>query len=142
MGIVTRSDLLAVAGREKNSRRGSDRTVGDIMTRRVITVAPDETLERAARLMLQKKISGLPVVGEGGLEGIVTESDVFRALGEMLGVESSDARIVLTARDDEDILRKVSEHLDGLKLSSLTTWHNRAQKRWEIVMRVRGGGSP
>lgn len=51
----------------------------DIMTRRVVTVAPDASILQAARLMLQNRISGLPVVdSRGQLVGIVTEADFLR----------------------------------------------------------------
>ena len=51
----------------------------DIMTRRVISIGPDASIFEAARLMLQKRISGLPVVDPTGvLIGIVTEGDFLR----------------------------------------------------------------
>ncbi len=51
----------------------------DVMTTRVVSVEPDATVLRAARLMLQNRISGLPVVDAGGaLVGIVTEGDFLR----------------------------------------------------------------
>lgn len=51
----------------------------DIMTRRVIVVESDATVMRAARLMLQNRISGLPVIDPAGsLIGIVTEGDFLR----------------------------------------------------------------
>jgi CBS domain-containing protein len=51
----------------------------DIMTTTVMTVAPDSTVAHAIRLMLQKKISGLPVVNAAGrLVGMVTEGDLLR----------------------------------------------------------------
>jgi CBS domain-containing protein len=53
--------------------------VKDVMTRNVISVAPDESVLKAARLMLQNRISGLPVVdADGELIGIVTEGDFLR----------------------------------------------------------------
>jgi CBS domain-containing protein len=53
--------------------------VKDIMTRNVISVGPDESIMKAARLMLQNRISGLPVVEKDGeLIGIVTEGDFLR----------------------------------------------------------------
>ena len=52
---------------------------GDVMTRDVITVEPDSSILRAIRLMLEKRVSGLPVVdGKGMLVGIVTEGDFLR----------------------------------------------------------------
>lgn len=53
----------------------------DIMSRDVVTVAPDDTILHAIRLMLQHKVSGLPVVDAGGnLAGIVTEGDFLRRI--------------------------------------------------------------
>jgi CBS domain-containing protein len=53
--------------------------VRDIMTRNVISVGPDESIMKAARLMLQNRISGLPVIDlNGELMGIVTEGDFLR----------------------------------------------------------------
>lgn len=53
--------------------------VADIMTRRVVTVAPDARVERAVELMLSHRIGGLPVCTEDGtLAGILTDSDLLR----------------------------------------------------------------
>lgn len=51
--------------------------VTEIMSRPVITVAPDASVKEAARLLIEHKISAVPVVGaEGGLVGIVSEADL------------------------------------------------------------------
>jgi CBS domain-containing protein len=51
----------------------------DVMTRNVISVAPDASILEAVRLMLQNRISGLPVMTKDGrLVGIVTEGDFLR----------------------------------------------------------------
>jgi CBS domain-containing protein len=53
--------------------------VSDVMTRKVLSVSPDETVEHAANLMLRYGISGLFVVDEKGtLAGVVTEGDLLR----------------------------------------------------------------
>jgi len=53
--------------------------VAEIMTKIPVTVSQDATIGEAAYLMLQNMISGLPVVdNQGGLVGIITESDIFR----------------------------------------------------------------
>lgn len=55
--------------------------VDKVMTINVYTVKPDTSILDAAELMLEHKISGLPVIdGDGSLVGILTESDVFRML--------------------------------------------------------------
>jgi CBS domain-containing protein len=56
-------------------------TVEKIMTRKVLTITPDDSVIAAAQTMLDHKVSGLPVVDTAGkLVGIITESDIFRML--------------------------------------------------------------
>jgi CBS domain-containing protein len=56
-------------------------TVEKIMTRNLLTVAPETPILDAAEMMLEHKVSGLPVVDEDkNLVGIITESDIFRML--------------------------------------------------------------
>ena len=63
----------------------------DVMTQRVISIAPDANVLQAARLMLQNRISGLPVVdAAGALVGIVTEGDFLRR--SELGTEKQRPR--------------------------------------------------
>ncbi|TDR90023.1 CBS domain-containing protein [Enterovirga rhinocerotis] len=53
--------------------------VADVLTWGVVSVRPDDTLERAVALMLGERVSGLPVVSEAGeLVGILTEGDLLR----------------------------------------------------------------
>lgn len=53
--------------------------VQDVMTRNVISVKPEDTVARAVRLMLQRRVSGLPVIDTAGrLVGMVTEGDFLR----------------------------------------------------------------
>ena len=55
--------------------------VRDLMTKLVYTVRPDYTVEEAAAILLEKRISGLPVVDESNrLIGIITRSDLFRVI--------------------------------------------------------------
>lgn len=55
-------------------------TVDRVMKTDVIKLSPDATVLEAARLMLEHKISGLPVIENGEIVGIITESDIFRML--------------------------------------------------------------
>jgi acetoin utilization protein AcuB len=54
-------------------------TVGEIMTRSVITIGPDRPVREGAHLMLDHKIGALPVLDDGHLIGIITETDIVRA---------------------------------------------------------------
>jgi len=65
---------------EEELRRAVGATVGEVMEDEVVTCSPDDTLERAATLLHERKLSRLPVVRDGLLVGIVGRSDIIRAI--------------------------------------------------------------
>lgn len=94
VGIVTLGDLRQAEPSETDLLRKFElkdllakQTVEKIMTWEPITVLPQMTLRQAARLMLTYKIAGLPVVENDELVGIITESDIFRAMVQHLPCE-------------------------------------------------------
>ena len=66
-------------------------TVGEVMTRSVIRIGPDLDAHDAAQMMLDHKIGALPVIDDGRLIGIVTETDLLRAFVKV-GAESRTLR--------------------------------------------------
>jgi len=66
-------------------------TVGEVMTRSVITIGPDLDAHDAAQIMVDHKIGALPVIDDGQLVGIVTETDLLRAFVRV-GAESRALR--------------------------------------------------
>ena len=73
--------------------------VVDFMTRNVVTVTPDTPILVAARLMLEGKISGLPVVDAAGcVIGIVTEHDLLRDGGPKADTDKADTNKTGTKR--------------------------------------------
>jgi acetoin utilization protein AcuB len=93
VGILAASDLLSVLGPDEHSPRRAGTRLGDLMTRAVVTVRPDDRLEHAARLMLEHEVSGLPVVDGAGVVGLITESDLFEAFTRVMeGLRAATAR--------------------------------------------------
>jgi acetoin utilization protein AcuB len=81
VGMAAERDLLLAASHYLQSAV----EIGDIMHRGVVTVPPEMPVSEAASLMIDKRIGGLPVVDEGeGLIGIITETDIFKALVKSL----------------------------------------------------------
>lgn len=82
---VTVEDLLMIAKtaqKHAQLREAETLSVSEIMTAGVKTVHPDTTVKDAARLLLDQKISGLPVISpENKLVGVVTEADFLCAMG-------------------------------------------------------------
>src|SRR5262245_3317871 len=95
VGIVTDRDLRdvfpSVFDTVASPRRGRARPetdpatipVEDVMTREVLTLAPDAFVVDAARLMRRERIGAVPIVDGRRLVGILTRSDVLDAFGEL-----------------------------------------------------------
>ncbi len=103
VGIVSERRLLSILPGTPEQMdteagaHGMDTPVSRVMTTPVLTVAPNDHIEVAAKQMLDHKISGLPVVEHGAVVGIVTESDLFRAL---VGICRSEGRNRLLLAND------------------------------------------
>jgi len=69
--------------------------VREVMSSPPITVAKDAPLEEAARVMVEKKIGCLPVMQEGALVGMITETDMFEAFVEVLGGREASLRVTV-----------------------------------------------
>ena len=75
IGILAQGDLRPFSGYLPTTR------VDAAMVEPAITIGPDEPFESAAKVMLERKVGGLPVLDAGGkLIGIITESDLLRVL--------------------------------------------------------------
>ena len=70
VGVVTEYDIIAKEGK----------TVGDIMTRGVISVAPDTDLEEASHILVHERIKRLPVLDQGKVVGIISRGDVVKEI--------------------------------------------------------------
>ncbi len=68
-------------------------TVNDIMIHDPITVEASESIEAAARLLVENRIGGMPVLEDGKLVGVITVIDLLNAFLEMLGILQSSSRI-------------------------------------------------
>lgn len=69
--------------------------VEQIMTSPVVVVSPDCPLEEAARALIEHQIGALPVMDGDELVGIITETDIFKAMVEVLGGHEQGYRIVV-----------------------------------------------
>jgi len=116
VGIVTQGDIQEASPSDATSLSIWELnyllariTVEEIMTRDPVTVAPDTPVEEAALLMREKKVGGLPVVEDGKLVGIITESDIFEVMIEMMGVRKGGARLTLELEDRPGALAEALE---------------------------------
>jgi acetoin utilization protein AcuB len=102
VGIVSEKDLLYASPSPATSLSIyemhdilSRLRVTDVMTADPVTIPPDIPLEEAARIMVDNKIGGLPVMEDDKLVGIITETDIFKVFLEMLGARDPGIRMTL-----------------------------------------------
>ena len=100
LGIVSEKDLLYASPSPTTSLSVyeipyllSKLTLGKVMTRKILSVAEDSPLEEAALIMADRKIGGLPVLKDGRIVGIITETDIFRTFLKLLGGREKGVRV-------------------------------------------------
>lgn len=116
IGLVTEQDLMKASPSAVTSLSVwevnylfSKIKIRDIMTREIFTVTTATILEEAALIMQEKQISTLPVLERGKLVGIITESDIFKAFIDVLGLNHPSLRVTLQVEDQVGVLKNVSE---------------------------------
>jgi acetoin utilization protein AcuB len=90
-----------------------NKTVGEVMTREVVTVSPWDTVEDALLIFHKRRLGALPVVEGKKLVGIITKADVLAAFSDTLRIEEAGVRIeVLLPSDTSSLIqlvRKIGE---------------------------------
>ena len=111
--------------------------IKDIMQKEVISVDEDATIEEAALLMCNNKIGGLPVVSSvGTVVGVITETDIFKALVDVMGLNDGTTRLTLEVDHKVGVVQDVAGVFAsaGLSIDSLVTCKKDSGK-YEIVIR-------
>lgn len=113
--------------------------VKDVMVRQVITTTEDMPIEDAAHLMLEHKIGCLPVLREGQLVGIITESDIFRTFLELFSARQRGLRVTLEIPDKAGQLAKVAQAIadQGGYIAACGTFMSEDPTKWGLVLKVR-----
>lgn len=147
VGIVSDQDLLYAAPSPATSLSiyelhylYSRITIQEVMTRKVVTVDEKDPLEEAARIMVDSKVGGLPVMRGDKLVGIITETDIFKTFMEMLGARDQGLRLTLLCPDQRGELAALTSavaELDGNIVSLGTFWGEDASNAI-ITMKVSG----
>ncbi|BDQ37814.1 membrane protein [Pseudodesulfovibrio nedwellii] len=90
----------------------SEIKIQDIMTKKPMTIRSDETVEKAAVLMLEGNFGGLPVIDENDkVVGIITDTDIFKVLVEISGVYEGGSQVCLQVSTEAGSLAPVLDYL-------------------------------
>ncbi len=148
VGMVTDRDLKAASPSRATTLDVhemyylmAEMQVKEIMSRDLITISQDATVEEAAQIMLAHTISGLPVVDAGGsMVGIITQSDILRALLHISGSLQGGVQFALRLEDRPGVLREVADLMrakGGRLLSLLSCYLSPEENLREVYVRVK-----
>lgn len=148
VGIVTVSDLNRASPSSATTLSKHElkyllaRTkIRDILTKtqQVITIGPENYIETAARIMRENKVSGLPVIDESGqLVGIITETDIFDALIDVLGVTRVHSRIDFYTVDRPGTVAEITTMIaeKGKNIINLVAFYDKKRDMYKMVIRL------
>lgn len=131
VGIVTEEDLLLATPAPSASQGVYDiyqmldrLTLGHIMTSPVYAVDEECSLAMAARFMLDRDVSCLPVMRGDQLVGIITEMDIFKTFVEVLGGGEPGLRILLRVPERKGVLAAIAQAVSdaGGNIVTLSTF--------------------
>jgi acetoin utilization protein AcuB len=147
VGIVSERDLLHAAPSDVTSLSiweindlVSRITIDKVMSREVVTIDEDTPIEEAARIMVDRKIGGLPVVRGGHMVGIITETDLFKVFLELLGAREPGIRLTALVNNVPGELARVTKAVyeAGGNILALGTFQGESSQDAEVLVKVNG----
>jgi acetoin utilization protein AcuB len=148
VGIVSDQDLLRVTPSPATTLSAyeipyllSKVKVSDVMTKKVITVTEETPVEEAARIMVDNKIGGLPVVDESHVVvGIITETDIFKTFLELIGARRPGVRITMIVKDKRGELARIGQAIADIGGNIIATVElpGTDPSNYEVLLKVIG----
>ncbi len=115
-------------------------TVKEIMVKNPYTISPDMPAEEALQVGQEKGYGAFPVMEDGRLVGMVTESDIVRLMTRVLGVREKGRRIDIKTSNEFGNMKKIIDILDKNKtvlLSMMTLPPEHEDDDWLVVLRLK-----
>lgn len=115
VGVISENDIAAALPSRATTLSAGEATylvsrltVATVMSRPALTIGPDALLEEAAVIMRDRKIEMLPVVEDGTLIGVITESDLLDSFIDLLGFAEHGTRLTIEAPDEPGVLSQMT----------------------------------
>lgn len=147
IGIVTQTDLLHASPSTATTLSVFEMSyllanlhVQEVMSSPPITVSEDAPLEEVARLMVERKIGCLPVMRDGDLVGMITETDIFETFVEVLGGEEASLRVTVRVVDVRGELARLAGVIAGQggNICSVARFRGEDPEHCYITFRLEG----
>ncbi len=107
-----------------------------IMTKNVITIPPDYTIEEAAEVLMNHDISGAPVVNDQGqMEGIITSTDLYKSLIALSGLGRRGIQFAFQIEDQPGTIKELTDVIRaaGGRIASIMSSNDRVREGWRNV---------
>jgi len=118
----------------------SEIKVADIMTKNVFSVTSEDTVEKAAVIMMRQNVGGMPVIdADNRVVGVITDSDIFKVLVTITGVLSGGMQFGFELADEAGSLKSVLDDLKILNtriLSILTNYDDAKPGKRHVYIRI------
>ena len=99
--------------------------IKDIMTKKVLSIGSEATIEEAALVMYNNRIGGVPVVDKNqDVVGIITETDIFKCLVDIMGLPSGITRVTIRVPDKAGVITEITGiYADlGINITSMASY--------------------
>jgi acetoin utilization protein AcuB len=146
VGIVSEKDLLNASPSDATSLSVweisyllSRVPVSDVMTKEVLTLDEETPIEQAARIMVDNKLGGLPVMRGKTVVGLITETDLFKCFLELMGARETGVRVTAVVIDEPGVLAHITNAVNdaGGNFVSIGTFSGQDPSHREIVLKVK-----
>ena len=110
--------------------------VKSLMSKDLVTINPGATVEKAAAIMLKRRISALPVLDENGvLTGIITKGDIFRAFVSVSGIYQGPLAMSVELFDQAGYIKQVTDLIraHGGRIASIVTRYEGAPEGFKFA---------
>lgn len=118
----------------------SEMKVKDVMTKDPITMTGTDSLEKAALIMLENKISGIPVLDESGhMQGLLSETDVMLGFIHATGIKDGAIQYVFDLSDSPGSVTEVVQVIrdnEARVISILTSYEDAGEGKKQVAIRV------
>lgn len=145
VGIISEKDLLNASPSDATSLSVweisyllSRVPVSDVMTKQVLTLNEETPIEEAARIMVDNKLGGVPVMRGKTVVGLITETDLFKCFLELMGAREAGVRVTAVVLDEPGVLARITKAVDdeGGNFISMGTFAGQDASHREIVFKA------
>lgn len=147
VGIISEVDLLNAAPSDATTLSVWEVNyliakikVADVMTKKVLSVKEETAIEEAARIMVDNKIGGLPVMRDGAIVGLITETDLFKIFLELMGARDQGVRVTALVPDKHGELMALTKAVSeaGGSFIAFGQFSGESQQNKLVTFKVEG----